>query len=201
MGSLFFGPGYGADPLALPPGRLLEFRLSHQFVTPEPRRAGPGATGPSPGPSRSRLLTHGRLGDLETSLGAGLAVTGPQTGTFRFQRWLHERLGYPLPRPEGREVADGVHPVLLTAEIGRSLGQRPRVRPFVEARAGLETLLRAGVDLTWGRQGAARVMLREPVTGQRVPAMWGPREAGAVGHAGRRCGGGGRQRVPAGGRS
>lgn len=176
MGSLFYGPD-GVDPLALPPGRLLEFRLSHHLVTPEVLgRPGPRDR-PFAGTFALEVLTHGRIGAAETSLGAGLAVTGPQTGSFRFQRWLHERLGYPIPRPGARVVPDGVHPV-LTAEIGRSLGQNPRVRPFVEARAGIETLLRAGVDVTWGPMGTGRVMLREPVTGQRVPAMWGPPERG-----------------------
>jgi hypothetical protein len=52
------------------------------------------------------------------------------------------------------------------------------MRPFVEARAGLETLLRGGVDLTWGRLGSRRLLIRDPVTGQRVPALWGPREEG-----------------------
>ena len=175
-GSLFLGPG-GADPLALPPGRLLEFRLSHQVVTPESLDAPARSDRPFGAAFTVELLTHGRLGDLETSLGAGLAVTGPQTRSFRFQRWLHERLGYPLPRTEGREIGDAVHPV-LSAEFGRSFGGSPRVRPFVEARAGLETLLRGGVDLTWGRLGTRRVRVRDPVTGQRAPTLWGPREEG-----------------------
>ena len=176
LGALFYGP-QGADPLTLPPGRLLEFRLTHQLGTPEALgRPGPRDR-PFAGTFALEVLTHGRLGAAETSFGAGLAVTGPQTGSFRFQRWLHERLGYPVPRPGARVVPDGIHPV-LSAEVGRSFGARPRVRPFVEARAGLETLLRAGADVTWGPVGRERVMLREPVTGQRVPAMWGPPERG-----------------------
>jgi hypothetical protein len=176
MGSLFYGP-QGADPLGLPPGRVLEFRLSHQLVTPESLDAPAPDDRPFGAAFAFEVLTHGRLGRTETSLGAGLAVTGPQTRSFQFQRWLHERLGYPLPRTDGREIPNAVHPV-LTAELGRSFGEGPRMRPFVEARAGLETLLRGGVDLTWGRLGSRRLLIRDPVTGQRVPALWGPREEG-----------------------
>ncbi len=175
-GAVFFGPA-GADPLALPPGRLLELRLSHRLVTPERLDAPAPDDRPFGAALAVEILTHGRLGGVETRLGAGLAVTGPQTRSFQVQRWLHEQLGYPLPRTEGREIADAVHPV-LSAEVGRSFGTAPQVRPFVEAEAGLETLLRAGVDLTWGQLGTGRLRLRDPVTGQRVPALWGPPEAG-----------------------
>jgi hypothetical protein len=32
--------------------------------------------------------------------------------------------------------------------------------------------------VTWGTAGTRRVAIREPVSGQRVPALWGPPEAG-----------------------
>ena len=176
MGALFFGP-YSADPLVLPPGQVFELRLAHQLVTPEDLAAPAPDDRPFAAAVSVELLTHGRLGEAEASFSAGLAMTGPQTGAFRFQRWLHERLGYPLPRTEGREIADAIHPV-VTAELGRTFGNAPRVRPFVEARGGLETLLRGGVDLTWGALGTRRLRVREPVTGQRVPVLWGPREEG-----------------------
>jgi hypothetical protein len=176
MGSLFFGPDVDR-PRALAPWRLLELRFSHQLVTPESLDAPAPDDRPFAGAFAVEILTHGTLGGAEVTLGGGVVATGPGTGTFRFQRWLHERLGYPLPETGGREVADGLH-ATVTGEVGRSFGHGPAVRPFVELRGGVETLARAGVDLTWGAFGTRRVTVREPVTGQRVAALWGPREDG-----------------------
>jgi hypothetical protein len=176
LGSLFFGPRTEA-PRALSPGRLLEFRLTHQLITPESLDAPAPGDRPFAGAFALEVLTHGEAGGAEVTLGAGLTVTGPQTGTFEAQRWLHERLGYPLPATEGREVEDGVYPSFV-AEIGRSFAWGPRVRPFAEVRAGVEDLARAGVDLTWGDFGTEAVVIRDPVSGQRIPVLWGPREMG-----------------------
>jgi hypothetical protein len=176
LGSLFFGPRADA-PRTLAPGRLLELRFSHQLITPESLDAPAPDDRPFAGAFGFEVLTHGQAGGADVTLGAGLVVTGPQTGTFDGQRWLHERLGYPLPATEGREVEDGVYPALV-AEVGRSYGWGPRVRPFAEVRAGVEDLARAGVDVTWGDFGSEAVVIRDPVSGQRIPVLWGPREMG-----------------------
>jgi hypothetical protein len=176
LGSLFFGPRT-ETPRALAPGRLLEFRLTHQLITPESLDDPSPDDRPFAGAFGFEVLTHGQAGGAEVTLGAGIAVTGPQTGTFSAQRWLHERLGFPLPATEGREVEDGVYPAFV-AEVGRSFAWGPRVRPFAEVRAGVEDLARAGVDLTWGDFGSEAVVIRDPVSGQRIPVLWGPREAG-----------------------
>jgi hypothetical protein len=176
LGSVFFGPATDA-PRELAPGRLLELRLTHQLITPESLDDPAPEDRPFAGAFGLELLTHGEAAGAEITLGAGLVVTGPQTGTFGAQRRLHRLLGYPLPETEGREVADGVYPALV-AEVGRSFGDGPRVRPFAEVRAGVEDLARAGVDLTWGAFGTAGVVIREPVSGQRIPVLWGPREEG-----------------------
>lgn len=176
LGSVFFGPPTDA-PRALAPGRLLEVRLTHFVMTPESLDAPAPDDRPFAGAFGLELLTHGTWRGAEVTLGAGLVATGPQTRTFQFQRWLHERLGYPLPQTAGREVGDALYPA-VTAEIGRSFGLGPAVRPFLELRGGVETLARAGLDVTWGPLGSRRVTMREPVSGQRIPALWGPPEAG-----------------------
>jgi hypothetical protein len=48
-----------------------------------------------------------------------------------------------------------------------------RLRPFLEGRAGVETLVRAGVDLTIGDVGRGGLMTRDPVTGQRYRTIAG----------------------------
>ena len=54
-------------------------------------------------------------------------------------------------------------------EMGRSfdVSNQTHIRPFVEARAGLETLVWVGFDLTFGALGRGELMSRDPVSGQR----------------------------------
>lgn len=170
-GSVFLGDG-DADPTRAALGRILELRATSQIITPESLSFPASDDRPFAGILALDLLTHGRLGATEVSLGAGLSATGPDTGTFDFQRWLHTRLGYPLPATTGNEIDAGLR-AGLSAEIGRSFGETLRLRPFAELRAGPETLARAGLDLTWGGLGADDLMTRETVTGQRVPGLMG----------------------------
>lgn len=169
QGSVFLGPRSGGDRFTF--GELVEVRLSSQIVTPQSLTAPDPGDRPFAGVLGFELLTHGNIGALEATVGAGVAVTGPQTGTFRFQRWLHQRIGYPLPKPGGFEVGNGVHPVFV-AELGRTFGDDVAVRPFAEVRVGLEDLARIGVDLSWGAPGPV-LSVRDPVTGHRAPGVVG----------------------------
>ena len=47
------------------------------------------------------------------------------------------------------------------------------MRPFLEVRAGIETLARAGVDVTIGEVGRGGLMVRDTVSGQRYRAVAG----------------------------
>jgi len=168
-GSVFLGPQRG-DLGEIQLGEILEVRLSSQIATPENLTFPRPDDRPFAGALGVELLTHGSFGAVEASLGAGLVAVGPQTATFRVQRRLHEILGFPLPRPEGREIGDAVYPV-ISAEIGRSFGSGTTVRPFAEARAGIEDLLRVGIDISWGA-GGETLYVRDPVTGHRAPGLW-----------------------------
>ena len=65
------------------------------------------------------------------------------------------------------QVSDGFHPTAVV-EAGRSFDLGGvRLRPFAEARAGIETLVRAGADITIGSLTRGELLVREPVTGQR----------------------------------
>jgi len=172
-GSVFLGPEQG-DWRKLALGEIVEIRLSNQIVTPENLTFPRTGDRPFAGALGAEVLTYGRIGGVETALGAGLVAVGPQTGAFKLQRRLHEILGFPLPQPQGREVGDAVYPV-ISFEIARSFGSRAAIRPFAEMRAGLEDLLRVGVDLSWGADAAA-LSVRDPVTGHRAPGLTG--EAG-----------------------
>jgi hypothetical protein len=77
------------------------------------------------------------------------------------------------------QLPDAVYPD-VTLEVARPfrIGGALQLRPFAEAVAGLETMLRAGGDLRIGRVGTADLTLRDSVTGQRYPGLRGGAPAG-----------------------
>lgn len=163
--------GYGWDrQLPEQAGDLIELRLRGELVAPVTLSNPAPADRPFAGILSIGAHTHYRIDQTEVSFGADIAVTGPQTGLSDLQTALHDTLGIASLSQEARDnqIEDGVHPTVLV-ELGRSydLGGTGQLRPFVEAQAGLETFLRAGVDLQIGRIGTGDLMVREPVTGHR----------------------------------
>lgn len=156
-------------------GDILEYRASGQTIAPA------NLADPAPDDRRyAGILTFGLhthfdwLG-LETSVGADLDVTGPQTGLSSFQERIHDWTDLPDPEPAfENQIPNHVY---LTAigELGKefNMGGAGRVRPFVEAQAGIETFLRAGADLTFGGFGEGSLLIREYMTGQRYRAIKG----------------------------
>ena len=164
--SVLQGPEWsGSLPQHL--GDILEYRLSAQIVAPSDLIAPDASDRRYVGALTFGLHTHADWQGFETSLGADLVVTGPQTGIGRFQTWAHDILS--LPKPDlSNQIGDGFHPT-VTAEMGRSiaLGSNATFRPFVAAQAGVETYLRVGGDLVVGSFGQGALMLRDDATGQR----------------------------------
>lgn len=159
------------------PGALLEFRFHGETMTPAALRFPMPGDRPWAGSLSFGLHTHFRQGAAQISLGGDLVVTGPQTGLDAFQSAIHDLLGAvgPSDRVLAEQIPDGVHPTLV-AEIGLPVDIGPaRWRPFVEARAGAESLLRAGVDVALGPLGAGDLMVREASTGQRYRVVAGRR--------------------------
>jgi Uncharacterized protein conserved in bacteria (DUF2219) len=156
------------------PGEVLEFRLRADIIAPasivtaapgDRRYAGTIALG---------LHTHFALGQAEASVGADVIALGPQTGLGRFQMRAHDLLGLERPEVLGDQIGNQVLPS-LTLEVGQTFqfGPRVAVRPFVEAQAGLETLLRAGGDVVIGGAWQGGLMLRDVGTGQRYVGIDG----------------------------
>lgn len=123
------------------------------------------------------MHTHFDWKGNEVSLGGDLVILGPQTGISRFQSFIHNLLNMPKPQIAANELGNAVYPTLV-AELGRTiaLGDNARIRPFVEAQAGLETFVRVGGDLVIGKLGQDDLMLRDPGTGQRYRAVEGTRD-------------------------
>ncbi len=155
-------------------GEILEFRARAEIIAPERLDVVPRGDRRYAGVLSLGVHSHFDLGGFETSLGADLVLTGPQTRLDDVQSFLHDVVGYPEPLVARTQIPNGTYPTLV-AEIGRSLRLAPAVtlRPFAEAQVGVETLVRAGVDLSFGHYGEDALMLRDPVSGQRYRAVAG----------------------------
>jgi hypothetical protein len=159
------GTSWSGD-LPATPGEILEFRMRADTIAPA------SLTDPAPADRRYAgalsfgLHTHFAWQGAEVSLGADLVFTGPQTGLGSFQSGIHDLLGLPKPLVLDDQIGDAVYPGLV-AEVGRSFdfGDNMRVRPFIEARSGVESLLRVGGDLVIGQFGRGDLMLRDVATG------------------------------------
>ena len=127
------------------------------------------------------LATHFGWQGSEVALGSELAMTGPRTGIGSFQKWFHNLAGITPPSAGvlGAQIGTRLYPG-LNGEMGRTFtyGTSVQARPFVEARAGIETLVRIGGDITIGHLGRDDLMLRDTTTGQRFRAVEGGRDEG-----------------------
>ncbi len=154
-------------------GEILEFRLSVKTIAPSNLASPDHKDRRYAGTLSFGLTTHMDWRGFETSLGAELDVTGPQTGIGGFQTWIHDIMGLAKPNLSN-QIGNAVYPTLL-AEVGRSfpIGSNVTLRPFMAAQAGVETYVRAGGDLVIGSFGKGALMLRDGTTGQRYRAVNG----------------------------
>lgn len=160
---------------ALPetPGDLLEFRLRADTIAPANLQL------PDPGDRRYvgalslGMLTHFDWQGMQTSLGAGLVFTGPQTGIGSFQGWAHELIGLDALQVLDDQIENAVYPG-VSVELGRDLALTEGVtlHPFVAAEVGVESLARVGGDILIGKSGGA-LLLRDTATGQRYRGIAG----------------------------
>jgi Uncharacterized protein conserved in bacteria (DUF2219) len=158
-----------ADRLPDGPFVLQELRLHSEIMAPA------DLVSPDPGDRRYAgiislgLATHFARGPAEFALGGGLTAVGPSTGLAAFHRLAHDAFGLPDPAAAATQIGDRILP-FAEAEAGRPirLAQGLQVRPFLSARAGDETFLRLGADLTIGASALGGIHLREGVTGFRM---------------------------------
>lgn len=173
--SRLYGPAWSGQ-LPERPGEMLELRLSGGMAAPASLRNPMPGDRPWAGYLGVGLHTHYRVRDIQVALGADLMVTGPQTGLIDLQDAVHQAINAPRPsdRVRAGQIGNGLHPTLVV-EMGRSyrLGEGTALRPFVEGRWGLETLARAGMDVTFGTVGQGGLRIRDRVTGQRYSSIGG----------------------------
>lgn len=155
------------------PFEILEFRLGADIKAPDNLVSPAAGDRPFAGTMSLGLHTHYQQAGYEIALGGDISATGPQTGLDVLQTMLHDGLGIAPPSSAARagQIANQFH-ASAVVEMGRPfrLGSNTEVRPFVEGRIGLETLVRTGFDITIGAVGqssAGEMMVREGITGQR----------------------------------
>lgn len=170
--------GYSWDG-ALPttPGELLEFRASAQIAAPVDLVSPPPTDRRYAATLSFGLHTQFDWRGNDVSIGGDLVFIGPQTGISNFQKWIHNMVGLEEPTVIDQQIGNGIYPT-LDAEMGRkiALGDRAELRPFVQAQAGVESLVRIGGDLVIGSLGRDDMMVRESVTGQRYRTVEGTRD-------------------------
>ncbi|MEH6523098.1 lipid A-modifier LpxR family protein [Sulfitobacter sp.] len=151
-------------------GDLIELRLSSEILAPDNLTRAAAGDRAYAGALSIGAHTHFTWQGLDAALGADMVVTGSDTGLGTFQRAVHKVLGVRQPSQVtlNDQISNGFHPTVV-AELGRDLLIAPRVhlRPFLEGRAGAETMVRVGMDLTFGSVGVGELLVRENVTGHR----------------------------------
>lgn len=178
--SRVWGPEWtGKAPVGF--GKLIELRLSAEIFAPE------NISRPSAGDRRyagalsAGVHTHFDIKGFEAAVGGDLTLTGADNGLGDFQDAVHNLLG--ARRPSNTvlddQIGGGFH-LTAVGEMGRTLqlSETLHLRPFVEGRAGAETLVRAGFDVTFGKVGVGELLVRESVTGHRYRVVQNPEVGG-----------------------
>ncbi|SFS97262.1 hypothetical protein SAMN04488040_2547 [Sulfitobacter marinus] len=171
--SRVWGPEWtGALPKKL--GELVELRLGGEVLAPANLANPASGSRPWAGAISAGIHTHFKPKDIEYAVGASLYVTGPQTGLDSFQRELHELIGDP-PASEStldNQIENGLHPtVLIEAARTIPIGENKTLRPFIQGQAGVETMMRAGFDVTFGSAAKNAFMVRDSTSGHRYEVI------------------------------
>ena len=165
-------------------GALVEYRSRGEVIAPA-RLTLPldPADRPLVGVLQMGAASYMRRGGYDLVIGADLVFIGPQTRMVAFQSGVHQLLG-DAPTPIfGSQLGDAAYPTAYL-EIARDVtrrtaaGRRLSLRPFAEGQIGVETYLRAGLDIILGNLGNGDLLVRDVVTGLRNPAIKGGRARG-----------------------
>lgn len=170
--SRFWGYGWNGE-LPQSAGDLLELRVGGEIMAPACLGTHIPLDRPWAGVLTAGLHTQFQRHGTEFAFGGDVLMIGPQTGLNSLQKALHDVIGIEGPSDEvlAHQIPDQWR-LRFVGETGRTfdLGGQTSMRPFVEARAGDENLVRAGVDFTIGRFGRGELVSRDWVTGHRYRA-------------------------------
>jgi hypothetical protein len=179
--------GYGVSAFrghswsgALPvqPFEIMEYRFRGEVMAPDNLARPAAGDRLYAGSLWFGAHTHLDWRGLEVTAGADLVVTGEQTGIRRLQSQVHDWFSMPRMNVANHQVDNGAY-LHGTMELARSMALGwGEIRPFLEVQAGVETLARAGVDLTFGAMGQGGLRARDPITGQRIAGIAGLNDGG-----------------------
>jgi len=177
-GSVTMSRAFGYEWNGVAPGtlfQLIETRAQGQIIAPDNLNRVNLRDRPYAGVLSLGVHSHSNHQGLELALGADLVVIGPQTHMDDLQSRVHKIMGKPPPAPAilALQIPNTIRPTAV-AEVGRaySFGDALSIRPFAEARAGDETLVRVGADLTFGSVSLGELLSRESITGQRYRVIY-----------------------------
>lgn len=177
-GSVTMSRAFGYEWTGVAPSglfQLIETRAQGQIIAPDSLTAVNLRDRPYAGALSLGVHSHSNHGGIELALGADLVILGPQTHLDDVQTELHKLVGAPAPDAAvmALQIPNTFRPTAVV-EIGRSysFGDAVQLRPFAEARAGDETLIRVGADLTFGSVGRGELLSRESITGQRYRLIY-----------------------------
>lgn len=177
--SVVRGP-YWDGTLPDQPGQIVEYRFRTEIIAPSELSSPPAGDRRYAGILSFGVHTQFQFLQAETSLGVDIVAVGPQTGVGDVQDWLHDQLSYPDVSVLDDQIGNRIAPTFV-GEMGKTFqfSDNLTVRPFVETRAGDETMLRVGGDIAFGRIETGALWGRDTVTGQRYVMASGQSDPGA----------------------
>lgn len=156
------------------PGQILEYRLRSEIISPS---SGTGPVGDRPyvGALSAGVHSPFSLGPLDASVGLELTAVGPQTNVSDFQEGFHNLFSLPAPVGASQQLDNAVF-ITGLAEIAWPVrvSETLTLRPFIEAQAGAEDLVRLGGDIIVGTVGHGDLMVRDTVSGQLIRGVEAP---------------------------
>jgi hypothetical protein len=162
-------------------GNLIELRLGLEVLAPENLTNPAAGSRPWAGALSAGLHTHFQHKATEFAVGASVFATGPQNQLGMLQHEFHKLIGDepPSKRTLAAQIGNGFYPTVLV-EAGRAieLGENKTLRPFIQGQAGIETMVRAGFDLTFGSVGNGGLLVRDRTSGHRYRVIQNTQNAG-----------------------
>lgn len=150
-------------------GDLLEWRLRLETITAENSENPAAGDRPYAGLLSFGVHGHAAPGAYDLSIGADLVSLGPANQIGALHQGFHDLIGLPTPDTSA-QIGDSIHP-MVSGELSRTfqVADGIRLRPYVAASAGFETLFRVGGDMQFGSGLDSDLMLRDVVTGFFYP--------------------------------
>lgn len=150
---------------------VLEFRFRSEIIAPSNLARPAPSDRPYAGVLAFGIHHHTQRRGVETAVGVDLVTVGDQTGMLSFQSGFHHLFGAG-EFGSVSQIGNATYPTLV-GELGKSieLSEHALMRPFVAAQAGVETFIRAGVDVEFGQLCIGNLKIRDVTTGQRYPAI------------------------------